>query len=172
MLNVKYQGQLGKPIPKAPNKVAADARSFENWIDQHQHKALALLCEHYRIKDIDALAWARLAMALAFDHVPAMRMSKAGRPRKMKSLDDVAPNQRGCRGRPAKFTDELLKDYLRIVNEVKAENGLRGHGSNRQAIKLLLAEDAKKRGKSTTWAEADFRWWERKFSEANRKFRK
>jgi hypothetical protein len=86
--SVKYTGELANPIS---DFFAADAQAAQQYYSHQRRSKLKALFEWYSIDLAAPDAWARLAIALALDHVPGMNVrpasKKRGRPRSWDALN-------------------------------------------------------------------------------------
>lgn len=100
----KYKGELAEPIVLDPYFAIASWISGEKgirpdekeedavrrrkdiWVSHARAQKLPLLLQHFRISLSDKHVWFKLALALAQEHVPGMRLAgkKRGRPAKSK----------------------------------------------------------------------------------------
>ncbi len=156
MCPVKYPRELGKPMPaKLAAKLAAAEPASGTRID-YLRGVLFLLLDHYKIPH-DPDQFSDLAVALALDHVPALRSSARGRPLKPKlvkanwgGLGFAKVDRQGPIPAWAKTLMEkdpnLPSDFHRVtrgdkmdlvwrVDLIKAEEGVK---SDRQALELYL----------------------------------
>jgi len=87
MAKKKYPGALGKPLPQPSILQEFTGQSVDQYILGKQQEALNELFRHYGIAPDQLLRFELLAMALAFDHVPAFttawhdQIKQRGRPR-------------------------------------------------------------------------------------------
>jgi hypothetical protein len=86
--SVKYTGELAKPLIEFPG---ADAQTAHQYYSHQRRAKLKALFEWYSVDPAAPEAWAKLAIALALDHVPGMNArsasKKRGRPRSWDSLN-------------------------------------------------------------------------------------
>jgi hypothetical protein len=84
----RYEGPLAEKLPSGSQSSLMEGSEYEQeWEAFRQErlravlqKKLSLLFEHYAIDQNDPNAWALLAQALIFEHVPGFQFESRGRP--------------------------------------------------------------------------------------------
>lgn len=197
---IKYPGALGKRITErelvsAVKRLSALSggsgvtnaefgdwlkKEFGDWLEKRNFDLLVALLSHYKIKPDDKHLWFRLAYSLASAHVPGFQLGVAkGRPKKaapFRTLSDdpeIRSKVKVKLGRTRVRTDEDNENFLRIVLEVREEEGFSGHGADKKAIEKLLKDEAQKRGLSQLKVlSQDLEHFQKRHSDAKKKIPK
>lgn len=172
----RYTGELAKPIPYRL-ALAAALEGDKEWLPGVESDRLLLLLQHYGIDSKSRNPWFALALRLAREHVPGFRYSykRVGRPVRAtnyiaylsKKSGKVSPKKRGA---PRKWDEKSYAELLRDVELRKQQlESKGGRITNKQAITDLLAEEARRHGKSATRVPAtDVAYYQKRLSEARR----
>lgn len=127
-----YSGDLNKRFPP-PSKMLASGKTAEEtgqFLRDEVYRKMILLAKHYGIATnvTGPELFARLAICLAFAHVPGFQFAAERRSSKL-------------------WSDERLRDLLADVKQVKKDRGIKG---DKQAIRVIVKEYPQKWGKPGT----------------------
>jgi hypothetical protein len=120
----KYAGALAQPIYvedyyKARGLGQPNRELDTDAVKKRAAEKMRLLFEHYKIDPSDEQRWEKLAISLAFEHVPGLQLANRPKP-----------------GRKATFKTGLGDQLVRAVEDVKSRTGKR----TKEAIAELLKE--------------------------------
>ena len=138
--------------------------------EQHRNRAIDALFAHYQVSKTAPDAWRSLALLLARDHVPALRLTDRpapGRPRNPRKQLAV----KRSRGRPRDPRRERNLLVLRMVAlDIMRKQKLQGRGAQRRAARILVEQWARQRGGATSRAKWVVPMLEKLLSEGKRRF--
>lgn len=175
---VRYPGRLGKAQLQSDEMLpfyraceSTDRGSFEEWHNEFVASRMAEICLFYSIPASDPDRWFRLAIALAFDHVPAFQITVGkplGRPTKKGRI-----LAKGMFHVPAKPGRNRVDDrwLLKYVRDTAKKSGMSGRGSIGKALTILIQGIARDMGESQSKAvRRDLPPLRKRYSRAARKF--
>jgi hypothetical protein len=176
MAKQKYTGDLAMPIPK---RIASLRGGLRNDTFTYEYmRRVHLLLDHYRIPPDSPNCWFDLALKLAEEHVPGLRVSRAGRTLKMTPNDRLrkmieAPK----RGRPRTVTDQSDDFLVYAVDREKSNHSKKADGedvrppakTDKEALLRLEARHLKKKGKRESLANKHVSFLQKRLSRARKR---